>query len=96
VWTITHTIDAESPLANTTWEALFAERTEFTVLFAGIDSSTMAPLYHCHTYPMERVLYDAEFESMVIKEDLGRDGVQVTLDFSKFHQAQAMHPVNRN
>lgn len=92
VWTITHLIDETSLLHGTNWEGLVAENFEINVLFTGIDSAGMTPIYTCQTYQTSRILYHAHFVDMVKQ---GKGGKTI-IDFRKFHRAQAIQPVNRS
>eukprot|EP00045_Choanoeca_perplexa_P006999 m.61449 g.61449 ORF g.61449 m.61449 type:complete len:468 (-) comp13879_c0_seq1:34-1437(-) len=92
-WTVTHPITEKSPFYNATWSQLDTQDLELTVLFSGIDSETMQPLYHCHTYSASRLVFQASFENMVQYEtDRNR---RTAIDFRKFNKVNVAYPVNR-
>jgi inward rectifier potassium channel len=88
-WLATHTIDAQSPLADVTAETLAAGNINFVITFQGIDDRLAATVHTRHTYNAEDIVFDHRFRDIFhIDPENGRR----YLDFELFHATEPVLP----
>jgi inward rectifier potassium channel len=80
-WTITHRIDADSPLRGMTAELLARDDAQLIVTLLGMDGTSTQTIYARHEYNPEDVVYGKRHADMLT--DLPRGRLQ--LDYARFH-----------
>eukprot|EP00730_Choanoeca_flexa_P014197 TRINITY_DN6118_c0_g1_i3.p2 TRINITY_DN6118_c0_g1~~TRINITY_DN6118_c0_g1_i3.p2 ORF type:complete len:166 (+),score=38.95 TRINITY_DN6118_c0_g1_i3:1155-1652(+) len=91
VWNVQHIITQKSPFFNASWSELEQSDLEVTVLFSGIDSTTMHPIYHVHTYHADRLVFQAQFVPVI---ESYRGSKRTAINFQKFNKVEVEYPVN--
>jgi inward rectifier potassium channel len=90
-WLATHTIDAQSPIADLTPESLAASNINIIVTFQGTDDRLAATVHTRYAYNADDIVFDRRFADLFhIDPQTG----QRYLDFEKFHDTELPLPVS--
>ena len=88
-WLATHTIDADSPLADLSPEAIAASNVNIIVTFQGIDDRLAATVHTRYAYNADDIVFDHRFADLFhVELETGRR----YLDFDKFHDVEPVLP----
>jgi inward rectifier potassium channel len=87
-WSVMHPIDAASPLAGKTPEALAADETEIGVMVVGLDDTSMQPVHASHQYFARQVLWGARHADILSESSDGN----MVIDLDKFHDVELTPP----
>jgi inward rectifier potassium channel len=85
-WLIMHRIDADSPLAGITEQALRAGDMGLGITLSGIDETFAAAVHARHSYTHEDILFGRRFVDVFVDDDNPR---KLTLDMTRFHDVVA-------
>lgn len=90
-WLATHTIDAQSPIADLTPDTLATASVNLIVTFQGIDDRLAATVHTRHAYNAEDIVFDRRFADIFLTdpETGGR-----YLDFEVFHETVPVLPAS--
>lgn len=90
-WLATHTIDAQSPIADLTPDTLATAGVNLIVTFQGIDDRLAATVHTRHAYNAEDIVFDRRFADIFLTdpETGGR-----YLDFEVFHETVPVLPAS--
>ncbi len=81
-WSVFHVIDADSPLAGQSGEALAADGASVLLTLTGHDESASQQVHGRQTYAMDRVRWNHRYADII---DIAPDG-DVTVDYTRFHE----------
>ena len=84
-WTIVHPIDAESPFAGKTAEALVADEVEILVLLSGIDETFAQTVHARSSYRVDEIVWHARFTSIFMRAD---HHSRLKVDISRLHEIE--------
>lgn len=90
-WLATHTIDAQSPIADLTPETLAASNINFIVTFQGTDDRLAATVHTRYAYNAGDIVFDRRFADLFHTDP--ETGVPY-LDFEKFHDTEPALPAS--
>jgi inward rectifier potassium channel len=90
-WLATHTIDAQSPIADLTPETLAAGNCNLIVTFQGIDDRLAAAVHTRYAYNADDIVFDRRFAD-IFHIDAGTG--QRYLDFEMFHTTVPVLPAS--
>ena len=90
-WLATHTIDAQSPIADLTPENLAASNINFIVTFQGTDDRLAATVHTRYAYNAGDIVFDRRFSDLFHTDP--ETGVPY-LDFEKFHDIEPSLPAS--
>jgi inward rectifier potassium channel len=88
-WLATHTIDAASPIADLTAEALATGNCNIIVTFQGIDDRLAATVHTRYAYNAGDIVFDHRFADIIHTDP--RTGLRY-LDFDVFHTTEPILP----
>jgi inward rectifier potassium channel len=90
-WLATHTIDAQSPIADITAESIVASNINIIVTFQGIDDRLAATVHTRYAYNIGDIAFDRRFADLFnVDPDTGRR----YLDFEKFDDTEPVLPAS--
>lgn len=90
-WTVTHPIDAESPLHGETLETLRAKSAEIVVLVSGIDETFQQTIHARWSYVADELVWDHRFRDIIVLDGDGKRFV----DYSRFHDIEPVDEAHR-
>jgi len=82
-WTIVHPIDEKSPLWNITQKEMEGNKSEFMVLFTGMDDTFSQTVHSRSSYLGEDVVCNARFRNV-----FSTDENEVTVNLDMFHEVE--------
>ena len=85
-WLIMHRIDADSPLAGITEQALREGDMGLGITLSGIDETFAAAVHARYTYAHEDILFGQRFVDVFVDDHNPR---KLTLDMTRFHDVEA-------
>jgi inward rectifier potassium channel len=88
-WSVIHVIDEKSPLHGETPESLAAAEAELTVTVAGLDETSLQPVYGRRVYEMTNVVWGARLCDVLT--DLPNGDIQI--DLSRFDEIEPTQPL---
>jgi inward rectifier potassium channel len=86
-WTVVHPLDAASPLAGQTREALEQRQAEILVLLSGIDEALEQTVHARSSYRADEIVWNARFQSMFLTSDRQS---RVAVDVSRVHDIERL------
>jgi len=90
-WLATHTIDADSPVADLTPDTLATSNVNLIVTFQGIDDRLAATVHTRYAYNVDDIVFDRRFTDLFNTDP---ETGQRYLDFEKFHDTEPPLPAS--
>jgi inward rectifier potassium channel len=90
-WLATHTIDAQSPVADLTPDTLATSNVNLIVTFQGIDDRLAATVHTRYAYNVDDIVFDRRFTDLFNTDP---ETGQRYLDFEKFHDTEPPLPAS--
>ena len=90
-WLATHTIDADSPVADLTPDTLATSNVNLIVTFQGIDDRLAATVHTRYAYNVDAIVFDRRFTDLFNTDP---ETGQRYLDFEKFHDTEPPLPAS--